>query len=131
MKKKKFFSRTLFSFSWWYKVTCDYGESCTKPIMLLGAVIGIATLIFFLEDVSKVNYVTTVSDESSNIIPFSLENMDSVLYNATKRSVSTLTPFFELQKTELSDYVFRLLTLPLLGTLFIALRRNLERRFRH
>jgi len=32
---------------------------------------------------------------------------------------------------ELSDYVLRMVTLPLLGTLFIALRRNLERRFRH
>lgn len=119
IKRKNWFERN-FSFIGLYYHVCRYGESYMRPIGWASLIVYESTIYFWHENI-VLNYVS-----SSDFI-FVL----TMFTDAGKRSLSALFPFFELEKTELVDYFVRLTLLPILGTIFIALRRKLERRFRH
>ena len=117
MRMKNWFARH-FSFEGMYYHTCRYGESYVRPLVIVSLILALSIGYFTIIQIINIEQL------DSKIIIQSLEN-------STKRSISALFPFFELENNELIDFFLRIVLLPMLGTLFIALRRNLERRFRH
>lgn len=118
MIRRNWFMRN-FSFEGLYFHICLYGESYTRPLAWTSLIVVAFTAYFWYLNIPNLQ---------------SLQNQAvilSALNDAGKRSLSTIFPFFELQNHELVDYALRLILLPILGTMFIALRRKLERKFRH
>jgi len=118
IEKRHWLSRN-FSFEGLYYHICLYGESYSRPLIWTCLIITAATIYFFSENMNN------ISD-----LPF--EEAFHLSWNkAVIRSISSLFPFFELQNNQLIDYTLRIILLPILATMFIGLRRKLERRFRH
>ena len=118
MEKKNWVIRN-WSFTGLYYHSCRYGESSTRPIIWLASLISVSTVYFL--------YLNLLSPE----IQLTWDSAYYLFSSSLKRSLSAMSPFFELQNNGLSDYTLRILLLPVLGILFISLRRNLERKFRH
>ncbi len=115
--KKSWFVRN-FSFSGLYYHLARYGESYVKPAGFTVVLITLSIMYFWYESLSN---PTNMNYQS--LIP--------TLEDSIKRSLSAFFPIFQLEKNELGDYLLRLAMFPILGTMFIALKRKLERRFRH
>lgn len=104
-----------FSLTRVYGLLCRYGESLWRPsaVMLLvfaGFAFG------FGVDESFANEGTCPREDS-----------DRLEYALTR----TLAGLFHWGCQELPDYALRGLSIPVLGTIFVVLRRRFERRFRH
>lgn len=109
-----------FSFGGVYYHLARYGESYHRPLGLASLLVVTSFLYFWF----------------STVIPILEETKDfdilqSSLEPSLIRTISTLSSFFNFQGQSVSDYLFRLCWVPIIGTLFISLRRKLERRFRH
>lgn len=116
--KKNWLSRNI-SFDGLYYHLAKYGESYDRPLGL-ASIIAISSIMFFwLHDLTNLK-------ESGNYLLI-LQTLE----NATKRGLTSFFPLYQLENTELIDYLLRLAMFPTLGALFIALKRKLERRFRH
>ena len=108
----------IFSLTGLYCWVCGYGESFKRVGTWMALLFGVSFAYFTLLDVPPPEVDTTYS--SLNI----LEKLGLHL----KR---TLAAFFPLGGGDLPDYVVRAVSIPLLGTAFIVIRRRLERKLRH
>jgi hypothetical protein len=95
---------------WLFSGLSRYGESISRPILAgLIIVFGLAALRLVLREPSEWQLYQSLSIEES--------------------LVRSLASFFQLRSTTLwTDVLERIVSIPILGVLFIALRRKLERR---
>lgn len=119
--------KRYFSITNCYNVLSKYGESL-KRVSVWSLILFSAALIYFFiypdifalneaKPIGKIDYSTKLSEDLFFRFEISLER--------------TLSSFFQINKGRLADYVIRIISLPILGVLFIVLRRRFERRFRH
>jgi uncharacterized protein YjbI with pentapeptide repeats len=92
-----------------YRLVCDYGESIRKPLIIIICTFVLATIFFTYEN------------------GWSIENFYPV-----RKTLASFFPFFSLNDDpSLPEMILKATMLPMVGLLFITLRRKLERRFRH
>jgi hypothetical protein len=92
-----------------YHLVCDYGESIRKPLIIIICAFIFATIFFSYQN------------------GWSMENFDPV-----RKALASFFPFFSLNNDpSLPEMILKATMLPMVGLLFITLRRKLERRFRH
>ena len=108
----------IFSLTGLYCWVCGYGESFRRVGTWLALLFGVSLAYFTLLDVPPPESDATYSSLGM------LEKLGLHL----KR---TLAAFFPLGGGDLSDYVVRATSIPLLGTAFIVIRRRFERKLRH
>lgn len=110
--------RRIFSLTGLYFWICGYGESLKRAgtwlMLLFGASLGYFAL----------------AAEASPDAGRMCASLD-VFEKASLHLQRTLAAFFPLGGGDLPDYVVRATSIPLLGTLFIVIRRRLERKLRH
>lgn len=114
IEKRDWFSRNFFATGLYYW-TSKYGEDFKRPVIITASAIFVAT-VFFLY--------------------FGYEDTP---IGALERSAKAFSPTFDLPETTSDtskaltavDYLLKVIFLPIAATIFIALRRRLERRFRH
>ena len=104
-----------FSLTRVYGLSCRYGESLRRPSALALSVFFGSVLFFWLDETHA--YAGTCP----------LADSDKWSYALTR----TLAGVLHWGCQELPDYVLRALSIPILGTMFVVLRRRFERRFRH
>lgn len=116
-----------FSLLSFYSHLCKYGESIKRPAIAAGIILFSA--LFYHWNVPD---ITTLKDTMP------LGDIDYIEYIETNPSFRlmvtferTLSAFFQLESNKLVDYLVRIAAIPVLGTIFIVLRRRFERRFRH
>ena len=110
-----------------YSYLCEYGENLRRPAIY-------SSIVFAFAFAYYLHY-----PESEKILHYSLSNpIDYGLYFGSEfqdRSLITiersLSAFFHVGKNDIPDLLVRITSIPILGTLFIVLRRRFERRFRH
>lgn len=110
-----------------YSVLCRYGESFKRPSFWAGLIFASAFIYrWFTSDLSAIteNYSLETIEEVSKMMGDYLIQLEII----TER---TLSSFFQSDSNDLADYIVKILSIPVLGTLFIVLRRRFERRFRH
>ena len=118
--KKFLLKRVIFSFYWWYNIIGQYGQSYYRPIISAVPIITLGTCILLNESMEKGVVI------SMNVL------YDGSLQNAFARSLSAFIPFLSFTKTLTStDYMLRLLLLPISITFFVSLKRKMERKLRH
>lgn len=110
------FHRT-FSLTGLYYWICGYGESLKRVGIWMALLFGASFGYFALSDPSPE--------------PTTPLAAAGVLEKAGVHMKRTLAAFFPLGGGDLPDYVVRATSVPLLGTLFIVIRRRLERKLRH
>jgi uncharacterized protein YjbI with pentapeptide repeats len=99
---------------WAYEMLSLYGESYTRPILW-------AILLIVLSSLIRPLWLWMLN-------PGWMPELDFIL----KQVKTSILVFFQLQwDTKTLTIVERLLSIPILGTLILALRRKLERRMRH
>ena len=115
---RHFLPSRLFSLTGLYFWICGYGESFKRVgfwiTMLFGTALGSFALQFELLPVHDPAHASL-----------------GVWEKAAMHLKRTLAAFFPLGGGDLSDYVVRIASIPLLGTLFIVIRRRFERKLRH
>jgi hypothetical protein len=108
IRKRNIFARNL-GLIGLYHLVCDYGESIRKPLIIIIFAFISATIFFSYEN------------------GWSMENFDPV-----RKTLASFFPFFSLtDDPSLPEMILKATILPMVGLLFITLRRKLERRFRH
>lgn len=105
----------LLSLTAWYRHLCMYGESLRRPVLWLLPVF-VGSVLFFCIDETF---------EDMGTCP--LEDHDRLSYALTR----ALSGLLQFGCQAPPDYLLRALSIPILGTIFVALRRKFERRFRH
>ena len=103
-----------FSLTRVYGLLCEYGENFKRPALLLLAVFG-GSVTFFSINETYVSVSTCPPDP------------DKLSYALTR----TLAGLLHWGCQALPDYILRAASIPILGTMFVVLRRRFERRFRH
>jgi len=99
---------------WTYEMLALYGESYTRPILW-------AIILIVLSSLIRPLWLWIQN-------PSWMPEVDFIL----KQVKTSILVFFQLQwDTKTLTIVERLLSIPILGTLILALRRKLERRMRH
>lgn len=120
-KWKRYFSVTNC-----YNILCNYGESFKRVSAWSIALFVSAFLYFFIfPDISEL-----VQNKSLRNIDYVTEMAKNPFLRFETSLERTLGSFFHTGGG-LADYVVRVASLPILGTMFIVLRRRFERRFRH
>lgn len=109
-----------------YRWLCMYGESLYFPTGWM-ALVFVLSVVFFHTDVAFENVGTCKLAKSENVDTYKLVDYDKLWYALTR----TLSGLLQWGCHALPDYVLRAASIPILGTLFVALRRRFERRFRH
>ena len=110
----------IFSVLSFYYVIAKYGESYYRPLKFVIPGLIFSTFYFWSSGFNVINLVFQSG--------FGSEAMN----NAIIRSISAFFPFYVFSShNALSDLLLRIALLPLLGALFISLRRKLERKYRH
>lgn len=107
-----------FSLTGLYYWICGYGESLKRVGLWMALLFG-ASFAYFALSADPQPESTT-----SNAAAGALEK-------AGIHMKRTLAAFFPLGGGDLPDYVVRATSVPLLGTMFIVIRRRLERKLRH
>lgn len=119
-KKKFLFKRVIFSFYWWYNLIAQYGQSYYRPIYFALPILVVGMCVLLNESLSE---GTTVG---INLL------YDGSLQTTLIRSLSAFIPLISFNHNVTStDYVLRLLLLPISISFFIALKRKMERKLRH
>ena len=110
--------RRIFSLTGLYFWTCGYGESlrraCAWMSLLFGAALGCFAAMAEMHPDPNSSYASL-----------------GVLEKMGAHVERTLAAFFPLGGGDLPDYAVRAVSIPLLGTLFVVIRRRLERKLRH
>lgn len=115
IKKKWYRMGSLYGI---YNIVSQYGHSLYRPIYVTIPILTIFTLLFC--------YDNTLNPD------FEKSGFQEIFNNAVFRSITSFFPFYLIDKnTDFLDITLRIILLPLSGTFFIALRRKLERKFRH
>jgi uncharacterized protein YjbI with pentapeptide repeats len=134
----------------------EYGENEIKPLKLLAVFIGISLLYWiasypYSEDaiLFQIKTEETLSELVTPLINFTISNpsanIDVVEYQKDVGNTwmlvanivsfsfeKTMSNLFQVNdKSNWFDYIMRVIYIILLGVFFIAIRRKLERRFRH
>lgn len=122
---RKYASATSF-----YSYLCEYGENLRRPAIYVSIIFALAFSFFFhfpeaeiIKEYSlsnPINYTTYLEHEFENRTLYTVE-----------RSLSSFIPFILVEKSAIPDLLVKIASIPILGTLFIVLRRRFERRFRH
>ena len=105
----------LFSLTGLYRHLCMYGESFRRPALLVLSVFCVSVLFFSVDE--------TYADMGT----CQLADSDRLSYALTR----TLSGLLQWGCHALPDYLLRALSIPILGMMFVVLRRRFERRFRH
>ena len=101
-----------------YNIISQYGHSLYRPIYVIIPILTIFTLLFC--------YDNSLNPDLKKL------GFQEIFNNAVFRSITSFFPFYSIGKnTDFLDITLRIILLPLSGTFFIALRRKLERKFRH
>ena len=108
----------IFSLTGLYFWICGYGESLKRAGTWLALLFG-----------ASLGYFALAAEASPDAGPM-YASLD-VFEKASLHLQRTLAAFFPLGGGDLPDYVVRATSIPLLGTLFIVIRRRLERKLRH
>ena len=112
--KKKGWLRRNISFARIYQLISDYGESYTRPLVIVGTIF-LGSAIYF----------TTLFPNVNNLQGFDLA-MSSITY-AMKRSISAIVPYIDLEDDAAQiDYFIKAISLPLVGVSFIGMKRRFE-----
>ena len=99
----------------WYGYLCTYGESLKRPVFwMLLAFVGFVSFFYFDENFNDVGTCK-------------LEESERMMYAVTR----TLSGLLQWGCHALPDYALRATSIPILGSMFVVLRRRFERRFRH
>lgn len=110
--KQKSRIQRYFSLLSFYFYLAKYGEDVKRPIIWSFVVLVSAGLYYWFIP----NHLITETHK----IAKSAQILENVLGS-----------FFQIESSDLSHYLIRILSIPIFGTLFISLRRKFERRFRH
>lgn len=101
-----------------YHLISQYGHSISRPVYASIPFLGLFTILFCFENTSDPSFTNT-----------SFENL---LSDSVFRSISNFFPFYSLSNQNSNlDTILKIILLPISGTFFIALKRKLERKFRH
>ena len=103
-----------FSLTRVYGLSCRYGESLWRPSVAMAAVFGVFFAVFLIDE--------TLVDQGTCPL-----TSDKWSYALTR----TLSGLLQFGCQAPLDYALRALSIPILGTMFVVLRRRFERRFRH
>lgn len=115
-KPRYFWNWVLLSAYYWLG---KYGEDVKRPLLWLGIIIGGAALFF-----------AVFPDEA--MIRASVQQNAGTQNDNTHMIVKRiLASFLQVNSNTLPDILVRITSIPVLGMLFIVLRRRFERRFRH
>ena len=105
-----------------YAIYCwisQYGHSLTRPLLCSIPFLVIGTMAFLTEDFT--NFVIQPNF-----------HLNGTIVTAILRSLSGFIPVYSLKdKPEFMDIILKIILLPMAGTFFLALKRKLERKFRH
>ena len=96
-----------------YSLLCRYGEGLDRALASLAVLFTASTAFFCL---------------SSDLSAMAHGEYMPRIVEASER---TLAAFLHTGRGEIADYAVRIASLPVLGSLFIVLKRRLERKFRH
>lgn len=105
---------------WAYNLLAQYGQSLHRPMYFAMTIILVATLYFS-------------SNEIQGLIAAKLDySLANILLKSFTRSIAGIIPF-DILGTGITDVdkVLRVMLLPVSASFFIALKRRLERKFRH
>ena len=97
-----------------YNVLCRYGESLRRASAWVAGVFTASAAYYFLAPDPE---MSCIQNGCSSQIAAALER--------------TLAAFFHVGKGGVEDYMVRIASLPTLGSMFIVLKRRLERKLRH
>ncbi len=110
----------FFSLSSLYYGLAKYGESLKRPTLVAISILILGTCFFLYEETNLAQQATEPPYTGN---PFE---------NAVIRSLTSFFPFYGFDnQAGLVDLLFKMALLPVSGSMFIGLRRKLERRFRH
>ena len=110
-----------------YNILCQYGESFTRVSMWAIGIFSTALVYFIIyPDVYSLEQSKPLGD-----IDYASKLLQDPLFRLETSLERTFASFFQINKDELADYILRIFSLPVLGTMFVVLRRRFERRFRH
>ena len=109
ISRKNWINRN-FSFIGFYYWLCAYGESYARPFLWSIPILFVSWMYW------------------AGYMPFF---HPSPILNVRKAIEQSVADFVQLKSDSGADIFFRILSAPILGTLFIAFRRKFERRFRH
>ena len=125
-KNKKSSSQETIKKNWYekgtlhgvYNIISQYGHSLYRPIYVTIPILTIFTVLFCYDNSLNSN--------------FAKSGFQEIFSNAIFRSVTSFFPFYSIDKnTDFLDIMLRIILLPVSGAFFIALKRKLERKFRH
>ena len=119
--------RQYFSLTNCYNILCQYGESF-KRVFSWSICLFVIALVYhyYYPDINALKQSQPLGN-----IDYASKLFTDPIYHLEISLERTFASFFHINEKGLSDYVVRALSLPILGTLFIVLRRRFERRFRH
>ena len=119
--------RRYFSLTNGYNILCQYGESFARVSVWAIGIFSTALVYFTLyPDIYFLEQSKPLGD-----IDYASKLLQDPLFRLETSLERTFASFFQINKDELADYILRILSLPVLGTMFVVLRRRFERRFRH
>ena len=123
---RKRWMRRCLSLTNCYNVLSEYGQHFGRILSWCSAAFAVSMAVFYFSpDVAtldKINSLTN-ADHTSHASDF-----PHLFISALERTVSG---FFQVEQKGLPEYAVRIASIPLLGVMFIVLKRRLERRFRH
>lgn len=119
--------KQYFSLTNCYNVLCQYGESF-KRVSLWAILLFFSAFVYFCSypDINALNQSKPLGE-----IDYAAKIASDPLYRLEISIERSLASFFQINRDSLADHIIRIFSLPILGTLFIVLRRRFERRFRH
>lgn len=101
-----------------YNIISQYGHSIYRPVYISIPILSIFTFLFCIENSSNKEFADSTFQE--------------IFLDAIFRTITSFFPFYSIGKdVNYLDIILRLILLPLSGSFFIALKRKLERKFRH
>lgn len=101
-----------------YNLIAQYGNSYYRPIFVAIPILCLSTFYFITKGFSNLYVISSYEYD--------------LLKESTIRSLSAFFPFYTFNKyNAISDFILRIILLPISGSFFITLKRKLERKFRH
>lgn len=119
--------RRYFSLTNCYNILCQYGESFKRVSIWALVIFASVSIYFFIyPDIYALEQTKPRGD-----IDYSSKVADDLVFRIEISLERAFASFFQVSNNSLADYLVRASSLPILGTLFVVLRRRFERRFRH
>lgn len=125
-KEKKWIKRN-FSLANCYNILSEYGQHFGRISSWCALVFGISMGAFFVfPDTNTLNNDMPLGD-----IDYAAKISDELGYRLMLALERTFEAFFQVEQNGLPEYAVRIASIPLLGMMFVVLKRRFERRFRH